>query len=270
VFKWVSNNWERVLFSCLGLIFLAFSVFYLKGRSVPESSASFAMGFLCFLFASVARFKRFKGLGFEAELWEDKQKEAAELIDRLKAIVAIYTREVVLSKVTQGRWEGGRDAWTENWKLFNELTKQHETLGQKIDFSDLKREMDTYFLFDITHRLMKVVERSMSDGAGIARQKVSEEFGNPVTDLEGHNNRQAQLREIKTQFEEPFEIGRRENLAEAVLTRARETQHALKQRFGVEISFDQTTLDKLAEVSSAYETRPVQVTDRLIALSNGD
>jgi hypothetical protein len=89
VFKWVSNNWERVLFSCLGLIFLAFSVFYLKGRSVPESSASFAMGFLCFLFASVARFKRFKGLGFEAELWEDKQKEAAELIDRLKAIVAI-------------------------------------------------------------------------------------------------------------------------------------------------------------------------------------
>lgn len=270
MFKWVSNNWERVLFSCLGLIFLGFSVFYLKGRSVPESSASFAMGFLCFLFASVARFKRFKGLGFEAELWEDKQKEAAELIDRLKEIVAIYTREVVLNKVTNGRWGVGRGAWANRWKLFNELTKQHETLGQKIDFSDLKKEMDTYFLFDITCRLKEVIQRSIWDGAESARQKVSAEFGNPVTDLEGHNNRQAQLREIKTQLEEPFEVGRRENLAEAVLTWARDAKHALKQHFGVEIAFDPTTLEKLAEVSAAYNTRPVKVTDRLIALSNGD
>jgi hypothetical protein len=57
--------------------------------------------FLQFFYSNLARFKRFKGLGFEAELWEDKQKEAADLIDRLKNVVAIYSREVVMAQVSR-------------------------------------------------------------------------------------------------------------------------------------------------------------------------
>ncbi len=75
------------------------------------------MAFFSFIYSNISRFKRFKGLGFEAELWEDKQKEAAQLIDRLKAMVTVYTREIVMQKVMQNRYSGdGR--WAESWKLY--------------------------------------------------------------------------------------------------------------------------------------------------------
>jgi hypothetical protein len=37
-------------------------------------------------FVFLARFKAFKGMGIQAELWEDKQLEAAILIERLKGL----------------------------------------------------------------------------------------------------------------------------------------------------------------------------------------
>ena len=142
--KWLISNWERVLFSVIGLAFILFSLNYMKSSSLVESSAAFGMGFLCFIFSSVSRFKRFKGLGFEAELWEDKQEEAAELIDRFKDIVTIYSREAVMSRVTAGRWDDGLGAWKRRWELFDELTNQHQALGQKVDFRKLKKEVDNY------------------------------------------------------------------------------------------------------------------------------
>lgn len=63
----------------------------------------------------------------EAELWEDKQKEAADLIERLREVVSIYTREVIVGKVKAGRW-GGKADWGEHWKLYDDLVTQHNVL----------------------------------------------------------------------------------------------------------------------------------------------
>ena len=78
-------------------------------------------------------------MGFEAELWEDKQKEAADLIDRLKNIVKVYTHEIVMMKVMAGRWNDGPQ-WQSRWALYEELVGEHDTLGQKIDFLPLYSE----------------------------------------------------------------------------------------------------------------------------------
>jgi hypothetical protein len=268
--KWVATNWERVLFAGLGLVFFGFSLSYMYSASVTASSAAFVMGFMSFVFSSVARFKRFKGLGFEAELWEDKQREAAELIDRLKDIVAIYSREVILSKVTSGRLGNGKGQWGEHWALYDGLTRQHDTLGQRIDFSDLKKEMDLYFVFDMSLHLMEGIRDPIWKGAAVARQKISEEFGSPVTDLEGHNARHSQMREVQTEFKDPLEVARRENLPEAILLWGKQAQMKLKKHFDIEISFDQETLSKLAEASAAYSNQPIKITDRLVALANGE
>jgi len=103
--------------------------------------------FLCALYSKLTRFKKFKGLGFEAELWEDKQKEAAALIDRLKSIVNIYTRELVMGRVMQGRW-GAVYKWADHWRLYDELVMQHSQIGQEIDFSDLRRQVYGLMAYD--------------------------------------------------------------------------------------------------------------------------
>ena len=55
---------------------ITFSIFHLVQQNLAMASASFAMAFVSFIWANISRFKRFKGLGIEAELWEDKKKEA--------------------------------------------------------------------------------------------------------------------------------------------------------------------------------------------------
>ena len=266
--KWLISNWERVLFSVIGLAFILFSLNYMISSSLVESSAAFGMGFLCFIFSSVSRFKRFKGLGFEAELWEDKQEEAAELIDRFKDIVTIYSREAVMSRVTAGRWEDG--AWKRRWELFDELTNQHQALGQKVDFSKLKKEVDNYFIFDMVLPLIDVVGKPILDGRSKAHQMIDEQFGSPIRDIDGHRKRHEQLHQIEHGISEPFVIAQRENLAAVVLNWSSDAQRDLKTHFAIDISFDSDALSKLKEISTAYSNRPIKVTERLIALADGE
>lgn len=167
----------------------------LYAEKVAEAAVVFGLGFLSFIYANVARFKRFKGLGFEAELWEDKKKEAAGLIERLREVVSIYTREVILQKVRSGRWSGKLD-WEGHWKLYDDLVTQHDALGQKIDFSGLKKAMDDYFLFDMTMPEISKIQEAATKGRTAAMQKIIEEFGSPIRDAEGYAKRLEQYRAI--------------------------------------------------------------------------
>jgi hypothetical protein len=148
----VLNGWERILFGLVGFACLILCFRALWSGQITAGVALFGMAFFSFFYSNLARFKRFKGLGFEAELWEDKQKEAADLIDRLKGIVSTYTREIVMGNVMRGRRGGGED-WEKRWALFDELTGKHTELGQDIDFSPLKREMDGFSFLTSATRL---------------------------------------------------------------------------------------------------------------------
>lgn len=140
MWSWIMSNGERLFLFLIALVFLVFSVRFLLNAEITGGGAAFAMFFLCLIYGNVSRFKRFKGLGFEAELWEDKQKEAADLIDRLKEIVKVYTREIVMMNVMADRLGGG-SKWPGRWALYDELVGQHDTLGQKIDFRPLKEDI---------------------------------------------------------------------------------------------------------------------------------
>jgi hypothetical protein len=266
--KKLASNWERILFAIFGLTFFGFAFAYMKSSALPASSAAFGMGFLCFIFSSLARFKRFKGLGFEAELWEDKQKEAAELIEKLKGIVTIYSRETVMSRVKGNRLGGGAGVWKKHWEVFDELTSQHQALGQKVDFSELKTEVDTYFVFDMVLSLVEAVRRPIWDGREKARKLIDQEFGSPINDAEGYRLRLEQLNGVGAELKELFATAQQENLAAVVLNWASEAQRNLKTHFNIDIAFDEATLFKLNEVSKAYSNRPIKVTERLIALAD--
>lgn len=263
--NWFGENWQRVLFAIIGFVFLLFSIKYAINDKIAESSGTFAISFLSFLYSNISRFKKFKGLGFEAELWEDKQKEAAELIDRLKKIVSIFTTQTVLNSVTKNRWGGPAD-WKSNWKLYDDLVDQHKVLGHKIDFSDLKKQVDDYFLFDLCMHNSSIRKR-ITAARSTARKMIEDEFGDPVSDQVGHVKRHAQLREIIEKFDDPFKVSTRANLAREMLQWAEKAKTAAKEHFGINIEFDRSEMEKLEKLSKLYENRPVEVTEELIEMS---
>ncbi len=263
--KWIIENWQRVLFAIVGFVFLFFSIKFVANDKVAEASGIFAISFLCFLYSNLTRFKKFKGLGFEAELWEDKQKEAADLIDRLKNIVSIYTTQTVMNGVTKMRLDSGGD-WKSNWKLYDDLVGQHEFLGQKIDFSDLKKRVDDYFLFDICMNESSIRQR-INSAKSAARKMINDEFGRVVSDHDGYAKKIDQLNQIKEDIEDPFGLSASGNLAREMLELAENAQSKAKEHFGIAIEYDVEEIEKLRRLSQLYENRPIMVTEELIQLS---
>lgn len=266
---WFVRNWERALFALAGLVLLGDSLRLVYFEKITEAAAVFGIGFLCFIYANVARFKRFKGLGFEAELWEDKQREAADLIERLREVVSIYTREVVIGNVRAGRWGGG-PGWADHWKLYDDLVTQHNVLGQKIDFSGIKKVMDDYFLFDMSLRYVEKVNAAINDGQRLAHAKIGSEFGSPVRDLEGFNKRTEEHRKIPEPINDPFQISTQADLAGHALKRWDEARTYLKQHFDVDPDLNTDVLERLARVSKLYQSRPVLVTKELVGWASGN
>ncbi len=265
--KWFVANWERVLFAIVGLVLLGGSLKLIYVEKVTEAAVVFGLGFLSFIYANVARFKRFKGLGFEAELWEDKQKEAADLIERLREMVSIYSREMVLGKIKAGRFSSETD-WNDHWKLYDDLIAQHNALGQKIDFSGVKRVMDDYFLFDMCMPEIKKISEAALRGKKAAMQKIEQEFGSPIRDHEAYSKRLEQYRNIRQGIDDPFEISRKGDLAKHALNNWSDAKAHLKRDFNLDVDVDARVLERLESISKLYQARPVQVTGELITWAN--
>ncbi len=210
-------------------------------------SGSFCDGDFQLFILKSGSLQKIQRFGFEAELWEDKQKEAADLIDRLKNVVAIYTREVVMNNVMRGRW-GSSDNWETRWALFDELVAQHNELGQKIDFSDLKREVDSVFLFDLCHPLEASITKSIENAQSKARKYVTEKYGKPVTDLEGFNAcNSKRINEIQAAVGKLFEKAHRENIATSILELAESAKEKLSH-FSITPDFNPDVLERLNAV----------------------
>lgn len=264
---WLSANWERILFAIVGLVLLSLCFLSIIRDKVTEAAVLFGLAFISFIYANVSRFKKFKGLGFEAELWEDKQKQAADLIERLRDVVSIYSTEILLGKVTAGRLSSG-GGWEGHWKLYDDLVAQHSTLGQKIDLSNVKKKMDDYFLFDMTLPEHRRVRLAIEQGKTKAIAIVGKEFGSPITDSEGYARRLADVRRVPEPRQNPFEFSTQNDLAEHLLRVFDEAKERLKRDFGVEIAVDALTVERLTSISKLYQNRPVQVTSDLIAWAN--
>lgn len=261
--KWLSNNWERVLFSIVGLVLLGFSLYQLFNNQVAVAGTGFVLAFVSFLFSNLTRYKRIKGWGFEAEMWEDKQKEASDLIERLREVVSIYTREVIVGKVTSGRW-GTRTNWHDHWKLYDDLVTQHNALGQKIDFTDVKKTMDDYFLFDMTTPEMTPIRSEIQRAHGVAQQAISEQFGSPIKDVGGYSKRLEELRRIPSPMGDPFQFATKNDLAGHTLKVWEEARDRFKRDFGIDLTVSQETIQRLERLSGLYLARPVVVTEELI------
>lgn len=263
----LKDYWERLLFRLVGFSCLIFGFIFLYEEKITYASAVFAIAFFSFIYSNLARFKRFKGLGFEAELWEDKQKEAADLIDRLKNVVTIYTREIIMNNVMRGRFSSGEN-WKARWALYDEFVNQLDELGQKIDFTDLKRKMDGIFIFDACTPLSSAVRQSLDNAKSKAREIISKEFGSPITDLDGYNKKTQMLNAITYPMEDMFHRSENENIAQDILDKARAADAALQRDFSISADLDQNVIQKLETLAKLHNQRPLRISDEMIALAD--
>lgn len=101
------ENFIRLVVVMFAVALFTVSAFlYLQKETLPATSA---MGFVFLLVfvLTISNFRRIKGFGFEAEMWEDKQVQAAKLIDRLELLSKASTQQVALIAARLGLWDSG-------------------------------------------------------------------------------------------------------------------------------------------------------------------
>ncbi len=260
---WLKANWERCFLFLIAMIFLVFSIRFFLKAEVTGATATFVMFFLCLIYSNVSRFKRFKGLGFEAELWEDKQKEAADLIDRLKNLMKVYTRETVTINVMGGRWGGGAK-WPDRWALYEELVGQHDSLGQKIDFLPLKEKVYRVMVFDAVSFLSSKMQEPLSNARSKADAEISKEFGDPITDAAGFGKRLEELRSIKFEMPDLFKISETENVAHYALNRIEQAAQGFREKFGIEVELPADEMAKLGRIDGLFQVGDFRIDTELM------
>jgi DNA repair ATPase RecN len=142
------------------VLFCVATFLFAREKSVPASAA---MGFV-FLFIvvlSLSKFKHVNGFGFEAETWDQKQVEAASLVEKLKTLTEATSQQVALLASKLGFW----DSALTNPQL-GELLKQTRQILNGTDIPPNRRDQI----------LEPIVKRSTQNYDSAAYQLVTRAF----------------------------------------------------------------------------------------------
>lgn len=266
---WIKLNWEKIFFRAIGTcaFVLAFLAFNLENSLLLTATA--AVAFFSFFYASFSKFKRIKGLGIELERFEEARKEADSLIEQLREIISIYSSEVIRSRLLQFRMGGGRlvdEEWQQNWSLLKRISGEHGKLGHKVDLSEEYKLFKQLLIFDAAMPIYQKVHKATSDGRQAAGKIIADKYGSPVADPAGHNADHQRLRSFHVDFGEPFDYAHDFILGSELSAWFEKEREGLAREFGVEIVLDEETLADLAKVS-ALEAKPAdEFTDEDVTL----
>lgn len=97
----------RILILIGALDLLALGTYLGFQDKTASSTAAFGFGFLLIILLLLSKFKRFKGFGFTAEMWDEKQIEAAKLVDRLKVTSESLVQQASVLAANLGMMNAG-------------------------------------------------------------------------------------------------------------------------------------------------------------------
>lgn len=174
------ESWIRIIILIVALIFFGFALFFALEDNFKAVTAFLAMGMLCFVLVLLSKFKRFKGFGFEAELWEAKQEEAAHLVSTLRSLAIIVSEQLLTLSARSGRWNSATPR--------NELHALRERLDdilKKIDVSKDQRDLiaANFFRYTAIDMVSPVIE-NINEFIRKKRRQMEDELKNPPQPLD--------------------------------------------------------------------------------------
>ncbi len=158
---------------------LAAGVWFIYLDKVTGGSIVCVLGLMLFVFAFLSRFKRFKGLGIEAELWEEKQEEADKLIKKLQALSVIVCRPVMQIGSRVGRLSGHLSR-RERHALYEELRGLLEQSGVvELDVAKALEEHHRFTVWELLRSAHAKAGQVLRPGEQSLQQQVSA-FGSSI------------------------------------------------------------------------------------------
>jgi hypothetical protein len=144
------------------------------------AAATYAAAVLCLIFAFLPEFKKFKGLGIEAELLDKKIEETDRLLNQLRDITAPIAEMLLSSTARAGRWSSAMPRHQQY-----ELVQRIESELRKCGVSDeqleqAKSDWHFYNTIDLSGPIFAKIEAKLQP-IQKEREKLLREFKQPIT-----------------------------------------------------------------------------------------
>ncbi len=257
---------ESAFLKLCGFALIALAIYFLFVGNVPGATLCAAVGLLLTFLARFSQFKRFKGWGFEAEMWEETQQQAEKLVESLKGVAALTAREVMLQSIKSGRWgSGGR--WEDHWRLFDEIKSAQAGLLSQEGQKEVRKSIDRWFLHDLAIQEFGKLTEIITKQVEPANKNLIARYGNPITDPVAFNKEMQLISEVNKSIG-LFELAGSKPLIESIEEWWLSACNTL-EKFGLQIKMPADVRSKL-DTYKALESLPeMPVTKELIASADG-
>ncbi|MGD9276927.1 MAG: hypothetical protein PVJ67_07180, partial [Candidatus Pacearchaeota archaeon] len=136
------------------------------GHDYVAAKIFFSVGVISFIFAWLSKFKKFSFFGIvKCELWNDKQKEAAKIIDTTKSLLFLLSESAYMSLGGIGRFAGSVPI-----SLVFDTVNNIDDMLRKIGASQeeiikIRAPFDRLIIFDIAQPIRQQIQKDIDEKA---------------------------------------------------------------------------------------------------------
>ena len=176
---------------------LIFACYIGFSQDKPQTVAVLcAAAFLFLFFAFLSRFKKIKGFGLEAELWEQVQHDAETMIRELRQLALITAAPVTRLSATIGYF----DSHYENNELHKLIMLIEKSLIKngisKDEIESIKQPFHRRVVRSLYTPITKAISKKLNDKFDAASVEISKRHPQPIQDTAVYNREIAESREI--------------------------------------------------------------------------
>lgn len=256
----------------IGLLFIAITLNYFF-RSPTENLfmqhiGLAALGIGCVALSNLARFKKIKLPGFEAEMWEDTQKEAERITNNLKKLLDLFSSTTIIQKVTSGRWGKG-EKWRDIWNLYFSMLDEHNKLNIGGEFHETLNTLETYFIFDSLHHEMDYIQGKLGQARADAQRVINEKHGPSIKDAKRYSIDLEELNSFEFAIGDMFEAASARSMGNRLAHLATDNKKQIEEKYGIEINIIDEVLENIHYISIielsgkiARDEKAIKLTER--------
>lgn len=165
VWKLVREYGISVVFLFLGLYFLYLGKAEVINHEYTGAQIFFAVSFILFVITFLSKFKKIKFPGFDGELWNDKQKEAADLIKQMKELLLSLSKSACMSLGGIGRFAGSvpiplvLDSVSDIGSMLRKIGASQEEIMK------IRAPFDRLIIFDIARPIQQQIQQDIGKEA---------------------------------------------------------------------------------------------------------
>jgi hypothetical protein len=146
---------------------------------VGAETATYTAAVLCLVFAFLPEFKKFKGLGIEAELLDKKIEETDNLLKQLRDITAPMSEMLISSTARAGRL-GSAMPRSQKYELMQRIETELKKCGvDEEQLEKTKQDWHFYNIFDLSSPIFEKIQNKLQP-IQQEREKKLREFKQPI------------------------------------------------------------------------------------------